>query len=160
MTRSTSSYGNGRTSSWSACELGDDVRRDDVGPRREQLAELDERRAELVEHLAQVLAALRRRCPSSSVDGVGRPGSRSVRLVALEEVAEAVPDRDLRDLGDAPEVPWSSGGVATQPVLGTRVDPAAPGAVRELGGSPAEQAATARRQRRTISAPTRSAASA
>ena len=29
------------------------------GPRREQLAELDEGRAELVEHLAQVLAALR-----------------------------------------------------------------------------------------------------
>ena len=33
-------------------ELDQDVRRDDVGPRREQLAELDEGRAELVEHLA------------------------------------------------------------------------------------------------------------
>ena len=40
-----------------AAQLGDDVRRHDVGPRREQLAELDERRAELVEHLAQVPAA-------------------------------------------------------------------------------------------------------
>ena len=33
-------------------ELDQDVRRDDVGPRREQLAELDEGRAELVEQLA------------------------------------------------------------------------------------------------------------
>ena len=42
-----------------AAQLGDDVRRHDVGPRREQLPELDERRAELVEHLAQVPAARR-----------------------------------------------------------------------------------------------------
>ena len=40
-----------------AAQLGDDVGRDDVRPRREQLPELDERRAELVEHLAQVPAA-------------------------------------------------------------------------------------------------------
>ena len=39
-------------------ELRDDVGRDDVGTGREELAELDERRPELVEHLAQVLAAL------------------------------------------------------------------------------------------------------
>ena len=39
-----------------AAQLGDDVRRDDVGPRREQLAELDERRPELVEHLAEAAA--------------------------------------------------------------------------------------------------------
>ena len=38
-------------------QLGDDVRRHDVRPRREQLPELDERRPELVEHLAQVTAA-------------------------------------------------------------------------------------------------------
>ena len=38
-------------------QLDDDVRRHGVGPRREQLAELDEGRAELVQHLAQVLAA-------------------------------------------------------------------------------------------------------
>ena len=61
ITRSACSNGNGRTSSWSAAQLGDDVRRDDVGPRREQLPELDERRAELVEQLAQVLAARRAR---------------------------------------------------------------------------------------------------
>ena len=41
-----------------AAELGDDVRRQDVRPHREQLAELDEGRAELVEELAEVLAAL------------------------------------------------------------------------------------------------------
>ena len=35
-----------------AAELGDDVRRHDVGPRGEQLAELHEGRAELVQHLA------------------------------------------------------------------------------------------------------------
>ena len=34
-----------------AAELGDDVRRQDVRPHREELAELDEGRAELVEHL-------------------------------------------------------------------------------------------------------------
>ena len=43
-----------------AAELRDDVRRHDVRPRREQLAELHERRAELVEQLAQVRAARRR----------------------------------------------------------------------------------------------------
>ena len=42
-----------------AAQLGDDVRRDDIGTRGEQLAELDERRPELVEHLAEVPAALR-----------------------------------------------------------------------------------------------------
>ena len=40
-------------------ELGDHVRRDEVGTRREQLPELDERRPELVEHLAQPPAAIR-----------------------------------------------------------------------------------------------------
>ena len=44
-----------------AAQLGDDVRRHDVGTRREQLPELHERRAELVEELTQMLAA-RRRC--------------------------------------------------------------------------------------------------
>ena len=39
-------------------QLGDDVRRHHVGPRREELAELDERRPELVEHLAQAAAAV------------------------------------------------------------------------------------------------------
>ncbi len=40
-------------------QLEDDVRGNDVGPRREELAELDERRAELVEHLAEPLPAWR-----------------------------------------------------------------------------------------------------
>ena len=40
-----------------AAELGDDVRRDDVRARREELPELDERRPELVEHLAQMAPA-------------------------------------------------------------------------------------------------------
>ena len=46
-----------------AAQLGDDVGRHDVRPRREQLAELHEGRAELVEQLAQMRAAR------------GRPGS-------------------------------------------------------------------------------------
>ena len=84
-------------------QLGDDVRRHDVGPRREQLAELHERRPELVEHLAQVGAALSRgvaleRRALAPRQQVGQP-------VLLEEVAEAVPHRDLRDLGEPPEVP-------------------------------------------------------
>ena len=41
-------------------ELGDDVGRDDVRPRREQLPELHEGRAELVEHHPQPPAAVRR----------------------------------------------------------------------------------------------------
>ena len=62
-----------------ASELGDDVRRQDVGPHREQLAELDEGRAELVEQLAEVLAALRRLFPRAT-SPFRRPGSRSVSL--------------------------------------------------------------------------------
>ena len=72
-------------------QLGDDVGRNDVGPRREQLPELHERRPELVEHLAQM------------------PPARRARLVALaaaavDDVAEAVPHRDLGDLAQAPEI--------------------------------------------------------
>ncbi len=52
-------------------QLGDDVRRDDVWARREQLAELDERRAELVEHLPQVTAARGRACPPPPGDHGG-----------------------------------------------------------------------------------------
>jgi hypothetical protein len=40
-----------------AAELGDDVRREDVGAHREELPELDEGRAQLVEELAEVPAA-------------------------------------------------------------------------------------------------------
>ena len=79
-----------------AAQLRDDVGRKDVGPRRQQLAELDEGRAKLVEHLAQMLAALRR-LPvdldpgAASREEVGQP-------VSLEPVAEAVPHGDLSDL--------------------------------------------------------------
>ena len=88
-------------------QLGDDVRRHDVGARREQLAELDEGRAELVEHLAQVLAplgagAVDRGHPLVPRDEVGQ-------LVRLEEVAEPVLDRDLRDLGEPPQVAGGRG---------------------------------------------------
>ena len=64
-------------------QLDDDVRRDDVGPGGEQLPELHERRAELVEHLPQPTAAV----------GV-RLAVR--RAAAVEQVAEAVPRRDPR----------------------------------------------------------------
>src|SRR4051812_49246792 len=86
-----------------AAELGDDVRRQDVGTRREQLPELHERRAELVEHLAEMLSALRRlavdlEARSAAREEVGQP-------VGVEPVAEAVADGDLRDLRETPEVP-------------------------------------------------------
>ena len=87
-----------------AAELADDVRRQDVGPHREQLAELDEGRAELVEELAKVLAAFRR----GALEELGPvPAARDQvgQLVALEEVAEAVPDGDLGDLRQPAEVP-------------------------------------------------------
>ena len=74
----------------------------DVGTRREQLAELDERRPELVEHLAQVLSSLRR----LALDLAARPRAAAEigQAMVLEPVAEAVPNRDLRDLRKAPEV--------------------------------------------------------
>src|SRR5439155_10863362 len=86
-----------------AAKLRDDVRRQDVRPGREQLAELDERRPELVEHLAQVLTALRRLpvevdARTASRKQVGQP-------VGVEPVAEPVSDRDLRDLRQAAEIP-------------------------------------------------------
>ena len=74
-------------------QLGDDLGRHDVGAGREELAELHERRPELVEHLAQVAAERRqvlvvdhRRAPQSA---------------PLEDEAEAVPRCDLRDLAQA-----------------------------------------------------------
>src|SRR5439155_17147555 len=86
-----------------ASQLGDDVRREHVGPHREQLAELDERRAELVEELVEVLAALRRRAVDKP--RAVPPARQEVgQLVPLEEVTEAVPDRDLGDLRQPAEV--------------------------------------------------------
>ena len=84
-------------------QLGDDVRRQHVGPHREELAELDEGRAELVEELAQVLPALRR-CAVGDPRAVPATREEVGQLVALEEVAEAVPDGDLGDLSQPAEV--------------------------------------------------------
>jgi hypothetical protein len=93
-------------------QLGDDVRRDDVRPGREQLAELDERRSELVEHLPKADAARRRLAlheldPAAARQQVGEP-------VRLEEVAEAVADGDLRDLRESAEVAGGRGGHGPQ----------------------------------------------
>jgi len=64
--------------------------------------ELDEGRAELVEHLSEVLAALGGTALQRHALAAGHEVGQAV---GLEEVAEAVPDRYLRDLGDPPEVP-------------------------------------------------------
>ena len=84
-------------------ELRDDVRRQDVRPHGEELAELDEGRAELVEELAQMLAALGRRA-LEELRAVAPAGDQVGQPVALEEVAEAVPDGDLGDLRQSAEV--------------------------------------------------------
>ena len=76
------------------------------GPHREQLAELDEGRAELVEQLAQVHAAggrptlARRREPRLR----RAPGQQVGELVRLEEVAEAVSHHHLCDLRETAEI--------------------------------------------------------
>ena len=86
-------------------QLDDDVGRHDVGPRREELSELHERRPELVEHLSQMLAAGRRGSVLGCHAGeaVFRRAARQevAQLVRLEEVAEAVAHHDLRDLRQA-----------------------------------------------------------
>src|SRR5262249_43828178 len=76
-----------------ATQLGDDVRRNDVRPRGEQLAELDERRPELVEHLTQAAPARRR--PAVLLRRAAPP---------LEEVAEPVLHGHLGDLAQAPDL--------------------------------------------------------
>ena len=70
-----------------APELGDDVGRHHVGTGREQLTELDEGRAELVEHLPQAPAA------------VGELGV-VVAAPAVDQIAEAVAGGDAADLGE------------------------------------------------------------
>ena len=73
-----------------ATQLDDDVLRDDVGSRGEELTELDERRPELVEHLAEMASTNR-------VD-LGR------RAPAFEQRSEAVLHRDLDDLAQPSDV--------------------------------------------------------
>src|SRR5262245_2085235 len=81
-------------------KLRDDVRGDHVRTRREQLPELHERRAELVQHGAETPAAI----------GRGRDlpvltWREVTEAVSAQDVAEAVACRHLRDLGETPEVP-------------------------------------------------------
>src|SRR5439155_21115672 len=88
-----------------SAQLGDDVRRQDVGPRREELAELDERRAELVEHLAEVLAALRRLTVSVHRQiPRAAAGKEVAEAMRVEPVPEAMADGYLGDLRQAAEV--------------------------------------------------------
>src|SRR4029079_5574931 len=79
-------------------ELDHDVGRADVRTSREQLAELDEGRPELVQHLPQPAPAVR---VGVSAAVATDPREKVSQSVALEEVAEAMLDRDLRDLGEA-----------------------------------------------------------
>jgi hypothetical protein len=74
-----------------AAQLVQDVRRHDVGPGGQQLAELDEGRAQLVQHLAQ---------PPAAVAGADR-GVVGDGLLAAEGVAEPVAGGDLGDLAEA-----------------------------------------------------------
>ena len=79
--------GNRRDVVLELAQLDDDVRRHEVRAGRQQLPELDERRPELVEHLAQAPPAFGDRL-------VGR------RAATVEEIAEAVASRDADDLGE------------------------------------------------------------
>ena len=90
-----------------AAQLGDDVGRQHVRAHRQELPELDERRAELVEHFPQVLATLRRRALDER--GAAPAGQKVGQTVPFEEVAEAVPDGDLGDLRQASEVACAVG---------------------------------------------------
>ncbi len=81
-------------------QLDDDVRWHDVRPGGEQLAELDEGRAELVEHQPQAAPAIR--------DGglvPVRARSQVPHAVPAQEVAEPVARRDLGDLGEPTDAP-------------------------------------------------------
>ncbi len=99
-------------------QLGDQVGRDDVGPRGQELPELHERRPELLQHLAQVLTARRRRHRTDVRDPPS--GNQVGEPVRLEEVAEAVAHHDLRDLGQAAERARRRLGHATQCDTGWR----------------------------------------
>src|SRR6185369_7408001 len=133
-------------------ELDDDVGRDDVGTGREQLPELDEGRAELVEHLPQAPAAVRGHLRAVAAD----PRKEVGQAMALEEVAEAVLDRDLGDLGESADVARGrTGRHAAQSDTGlSRGVPSG-----SSDGSPAAAASAACRQSRTISLRTSSPAS-
>jgi hypothetical protein len=81
-------------------QFGDDLRRQQVGARAEQLAKLHECGPQLLEHLAEVTAQMsRRRRDRDPFQVQDMP-----EVVALEEKAEAVPHRDFRDLANTLEV--------------------------------------------------------
>ena len=96
-TRSISAYGHRRDRVLEQAQLGEDLGRDDVGAGREQLPELDERRPELVEHLAQVAAE---RGQVLRLDH-----RRAPQRVPLEHEPEPVLGRDLGDLAHAAHGP-------------------------------------------------------
>ena len=75
-------------------EFEEDIRGNDVGPGAEQLPELDESGAQFVEHLPDVATALAGRYDASTAPA----RDEMEQAVALEKVAEPVPDRDLRNL--------------------------------------------------------------
>jgi hypothetical protein len=78
-------------------QLRQDLRRDDVGSGREQLAELHERRPQLVEHLAQVTAERRQVLGLDDGCAAQRP--------PLEHEAETVLRGNLRNLAQAAHRP-------------------------------------------------------
>ena len=112
-----------------AAQLDHDVRRHDVRPRREQLAELDERRAELVEHLPEPPPAVGDRVAVRAVV----PGQEIAEPVPAQEVAEAMSRGDLRDLRQASEAarrPFLPGGHGR--IVGVRPGCALRGALEQL----------------------------
>ena len=77
-------------------ELGDQRRRQQVGARRRDLAELDERGAEILEHAAQPdRERIRRRDPLDHGD------RRADQRQATHQLAEPVLDEHRADLGEA-----------------------------------------------------------
>ena len=81
-------------------QFGYDLRRQQVGACAEQLAELHECGPQLLEHLAEMAAYVsRRRRHRDPLQVQNMP-----EVIALEEKAEAVSDRDFRDLANTLEV--------------------------------------------------------
>ena len=121
-----------------AAQLGDDVGRQHVRPHRQELAELDERRPELVEHFPQVLAALGRRALDERRTATAR--QEVGQAVPFEEVAEAVPDGDLCDLRQTSEVACALGRLGHDLQCSTRKGRPLVRRVRDCPGAAFEQA--------------------